>query len=542
MPQLLCNSSIRLIESGVEYLSLSIETLRRPIRIPIHDSMSYYSIPTGLLGISIELICSSIMIQTYGEKKIFLPSGQYKSAGMILDELKKLLKYPIPKTNFLVQGIIDKNKHYEMIYESISELAFMLKIRASAVHAARSPSKEVIALYIQKTLNLLQLLAKSNKISPYLTFIPSIIEDVRPVNILIDDLIKKVGDAKNTSELSTNLVSLFLVLPEIPEYEPEWISAIERISVAPKENDIAFLLSVLGKCKSVNLVKNAASHESISVNIDPGNPAAIPIDPHYIKKEFTKEKDRFYADIANANGRLKDGKLDLPPVDSVLFSFSNGIESIDEKFSDNFMTPHEAWPFIAASFNKAGTPGPYWYFIKKTDDKAQLKSLIERSRKLGNAYYKNEKYKREYEIGLKAIMDNTSIDIKRKEFEDIYNLIKKQETEKSKLEDKVITSLEYSDLVKKYKTLLIEIANNNEKASTAIQQIIEDSSDYYDRISWVRFLTDICDDIEDADILYKLLNEDKYKKLSTNIRKAYRLIDFLFYGPSTSWEEKKEKT
>jgi hypothetical protein len=536
MPRQLCKSTIRLLESGVEYLAICIESINKPLRIPMHDLMSYYSVPTGLLGISIELISSSILVQTYGEKALLQPSGYYKTAGMIIDELKKLLKNPIPKTNFLVQGIDDKTGHYGALETKLSELQFMMKLRASAVHSARAPSKDVLLQYVNKTIDFLSLLATSKKIASYLAYIPPMHEEIKSFNVLVEDLLNKINKPKDNDGLAADLVSLFLVLPEIPEFEPEWISTIERVSIAPKEYDLAFLLSVLGKCKSINLVKNASSINSIPVSIQPGNPDAIPIDPHYIRREFTKEKDRFYADIGNANGRLTENHLDLPPIEIVLLAFSNGIEQIDEKYLTANLTPHESWPFIAASLARPGTAGPYWYFIRKTDDKEQLDAFVKKARKLGNGYFRNEQRQKEYDIGMQAILKNQPIDLTTKAFKNIQGYINDLEREREKFESKIKLSIQYSELVKKYSKLLYEIANDNEKASTGINALMEDDEEYYDRIAWIRYLLDICDDQDDSQIFLKLSMDDKYKVLSTNIRKSFRMLDFLFYGPNTSWD------
>ncbi len=210
--------------------------------------------------------------------------------------------------------------------------------------------------------------------------------------------------------------------------------------------DLTFLLSILKGAKSLNLVKNSTSPNSIPVKIDPGNPNAIPIDPHYIKKEFTKEKDQFYADIGNANGRLTQNHLDLPPMKFVLLLFSNGIESIDSKYIEGAMTAHESWPFIAASLSRTGTPGPYWYFINKTSDKEQLKSLIFKARKLGNAFFKKDERHKEFELGVISIIDKRPIERTSKYFNKIYSEIGLLETEKDKFEKKVKNAITTSNI------------------------------------------------------------------------------------------------
>ncbi|NLD35702.1 MAG: hypothetical protein GX654_02430 [Desulfatiglans sp.] len=235
MPRMLSKPAIRLLEGSIENLSLCIEYINRPQRIPLHDQMSSLTVSTGLLGISIELVASAILVQTYGEKYLQLPSGYYKPAANIIDEMKQLLKNPIPKIDFLVQGIHDKSKHFQMLHEKLTELQFMLKIRAAAVHAARAPSKDIIIIYINKLLKLFNLLSQSEKFSSYLMYLPQIQIDIKNINVVIDDLIYQVNNSKDKSDFAAGILSLFLVLPEIPEYQPDWLSSIERVSVAPKE-------------------------------------------------------------------------------------------------------------------------------------------------------------------------------------------------------------------------------------------------------------------------------------------------------------------
>jgi len=66
-------------------------------------------------------------------------------------------------------------------------------------------------------------------------YLPQIQIDIKNINVVIDDLIYQVNNSKDKSDFAAGILSLFLVLPEIPEYQPDWLSSIERVSVAPKE-------------------------------------------------------------------------------------------------------------------------------------------------------------------------------------------------------------------------------------------------------------------------------------------------------------------
>jgi hypothetical protein len=172
---------------------------------------------------------------------------------------------------------------------------------------------------------------------------------------------------------------MFLVLPVVPDSLPDWLAAFERITIAPKSNDIVFLCNVLEDALPVEL-RRSGQGPALPVVVQPDNPDAIPIAPQYLRTEFTKTPDRFYADVGTANGRLTDGSFDPPPADFVRELSTLGLESTGILTPGCTLTPHQSWPFIAASLALQGTPGPIWFLIRRTSDVDQLEALLNTQR------------------------------------------------------------------------------------------------------------------------------------------------------------------
>lgn len=117
---------------------------------------------------------------------------------------------------------------------------------------------------------------------------------------------------------------------------------------------------------------------------------ALPIEPQYLKKSFRDIKDRLYADIGTANGRLDQKQFDAPPIESVyeMFAFPYHVIGITQQ-EDEQLSAAETWPLVASSLSYSGTLGPYWYFVRKTVDLGQLESYINRAAKYAGKTLKN---------------------------------------------------------------------------------------------------------------------------------------------------------
>ena len=164
------------------------------------------------------------------------------------------------------------------------------------------------------------------------------------------------------------LASIYVVLPDVPEEEPDWLEAFDRASVSSTERDIAYLTDVLEQAIPVSLRRTSRSGRATPVTIRPEDPDTLPISPQHLRRQFNSIADQWGADIANANGRLEAGIIDLPPTEAVLEVFAIGLERAGVLLDGYNLQPHESWPFRAASASFSGRPGPYWFLLRATKD------------------------------------------------------------------------------------------------------------------------------------------------------------------------------
>lgn len=150
-----------------------------------------------------------------------------------------------------------------------------------------------------------------------------------------------VASAIGPDEKAQLISSIYLVLPEMPAEQPEWIEALDRVSIAPKEEDITFLLNVLENANVANLIRVAERGQGVPVVVRPNDPAALPISPQYLRRALKEIREQWYADIGTANGRLEQGTFDVPPIDYVLDIFGVDLEEVGIFQVDQGFSAHE---------------------------------------------------------------------------------------------------------------------------------------------------------------------------------------------------------
>ena len=376
-------NTIRLLEASVEAISLAVMSIGLPQRHELRESASATAAAIGVTGVSVELAMSAIIVQANGEQALKLPSGYYKTGTHIVEDFRSLIASQVPKMIFLTQSVDNGPEHISKILEISKKFKLLTKLRAGGLHAGRGPSRDVCIACINDVISFLHLLGASSRIRPYTESVPHVIEMPKTHELIVDDLIHKINQSTSDDEKGAALASIYLVVPELPEEEPMWIQAFDRLMIAPKNQDITFLLDTLQKSKYASLIKVAKSTDSIPVSIQKGNPVSLPIEPQYLKKSFSDIRDRFYADRGIANGRLEQQQFDPPPIESVYEIFTLQFHTLgivtDE---DAQLNAVDTWPLIASSLSYTGTLGPYWYFIRKTSDLGQLESYISKAAKV----------------------------------------------------------------------------------------------------------------------------------------------------------------
>ena len=350
--------------------------------------------------------------------------------------------------------------------------------------------------------------------------------------MLIDELYQELKQTSNTEEQRNIISSLFLILPEIPKNLPVWIEKFDSIKVAPKKNDIVYLIDALEKANPVSLNKVTDGSQSLDVkNVGRDVVGAIPISAQFLKSEFTQIKDQVYSDIATANGRLKNSQLDLPPKSSINNMFALGLRDSKILESEAKFTGHQSWPFIVEALNvsKSNTTSPYWFLIRETNDLGQLKASLKKAQKLGNS-----SLKKNITIvlgGIEAIESNNPIESTSVFINNILNDVEKFNNELERVEG-VYKRNGLHGLSEDYKTDFEQLFLENISISDVLQKIIlDDTIELSDKKYWVAKLSLIMPEIQDLPILASILENADFNNAHTNIRKVFRAYDFNTYGP-----------
>jgi len=249
MPMYLKRDTIRLLEASIKSISIAFIAFGLPKRIELREDTSENAIEIGLVGVAAELALSAIIVQVNGTKTLRLPSGFYKTGTHIVDDFKSLMSTRLPKMAFLTQGVERSSDHIEEIVSNTSKFKLLVKLRAGGLHAGMGPSRDVCVACLNDVLSFLYVLSKSSRIKPYTSNIPQKIEVIKSHELIIDELIHRMKTSTSIEEKSRALSSIYLILPELPLEEPEWLEAFERVAISPKEQDISFLLDTLEKSK-----------------------------------------------------------------------------------------------------------------------------------------------------------------------------------------------------------------------------------------------------------------------------------------------------
>ena len=379
MPLLLRRDATRLFEASAEALSLALVGLGLPQHSDDKVSLASHAPHIGLIGTSAELAMSACLVQANGPGCLMLRSGQFKSGPEILDDFRRLLRQETPRVLFLVQGLpegLTPRAHLDDILARTVSLRILFTARAGGLHAGKAPSREVCIVLAQDVAELLTHLALSRRIKPYLSRLPLPPKVVKERTLLAQEIAAMLRADVEIEDRVQLLSALYLVVPELPLDEPEWLKSFNRAYVAPREHDVAYLLSALERAEPAVLARLGGSGQVLPVAFRPDEPGAFPVAPQQLKRQFTT-KEQFLADITSANTRLEhDRALDLPPPGFVLSVFGDGLDTY--LGPDAPLTPHLAWPLIVSSLTYAGIPGPYWFAIRRTPDLAQLRAALTR--------------------------------------------------------------------------------------------------------------------------------------------------------------------
>lgn len=534
MPRLLKNDTIRLIEASVEALGLAQMGICAFRKDQLKIEQVRYSAELGLIGSSIELAMSSILIQALGKKIIYrdFKSGRYKTGAEILKDFRSLLKQSSSNTLFLVNEVLNSDEHIAKLLELTNRFQLIIQSRANGLHSGFGLKYEIVASFFQDVSEFLKLIGSSHNFKPYLAKIPELVGIQIDKKVLIDELYQNLKETSSPEDQTNIISSLFLILPEVPKDLPIWMDKFDNIKIAPKKNDVVYLIDALEKANPVSLNKVTDGSQALNVKIVGRDvDGAIPISAHFLKSEFTQIKDQFYADIATANGRINNKQLDLPPKSSIYNAFSIGL--IDSKILelDKKLNGHQSWPFVIEALNvpKNNTTAPYWFLIRETNDLGQLKSSLKKAQKLGNSTLK--KNITMVLGGIEAIENDTPIEAKSIFISKTLNDINVFNNHLENVE-RVYRKNGLYGLDDKYKQEFENLFNENIALGELLQKILLDQN-ITESIKkyWLTKLTLIMPEMQDLPVLASILIDKDLSVAHTNIRKVMRAYDFYNYGP-----------
>lgn len=532
MPSLLRRNTIRLLEASLDAHHLAISSLGATKRISYRDPRAQYAPEMGLIGTATELAMSACLVQAGGNKALVISSNQhFKSFSQIRSEFRALLNNTPPSSDFLFQDVDDVANHKRQLLSHTEQFARLGVARASGLHGGFGLIHETVVFQANIVSEFFEILAKSGRLRPYLENIPNCLLYSQDRSVIIEDLVRRLDEDEQDKD--TLLRSLYLVLPDLPDNEPDWLQALNRVSVAPRKNDITYLITTMQNALPSNLRRTSGSGQGISVSVRPQDPNALPIEPQYLRTQFNQIRDRWYADIGTANGRLNEGLLDLPPAVAVRDVFSVGLYEAGVLEDNESLTAHQAWPFIATSLNtqtRTTTPGPYWFIVKHCDDLGQLRALLNRAKEIGRTGLRH--HAEEFFIGIDAILNNEHIHHSHERFHPLLQAITLADEKREQISVTLDRSKNTPKELPNELMERLEGASEGEFAIGLLAQEIYDG-DFAPEIKryWTSTLSQCANDLEDISILTQLLQDKSYKAVWTVVRKAIRRIDFRIFGP-----------
>ncbi|MBE5395204.1 hypothetical protein HT747_08640 [Brevibacillus borstelensis] len=538
MPMLLRRDAVRLFEASVESLNLALVGLGLPRRTSVREDSAKHAAEIGLIGASAEQAMSACLVQAFGGKILEKESGKFKTGGQILGDFRKMLLNPVPRTSFITKGVNNSTNHLKALHESTQKFSTLITARAGGLHAGKGPSRDICVVLAWDVVSFLNLLAQSTRIRPYLENLPEPPEVVKDREIILEDLARRIQVVNDPKERAGLLSAVYLVLPEIPLEKPEWADAFDRVTVAPREQDVSYLLNILENSKVASLFRVAKSEggegKAIPVTIKSDDPDALPISPQYLKREFTTIREQFFAEAALANGRLSKRSLHNVSQDLVLDVFVLGWGNTGILDGET-ISAQQIWPFILSGFTGTRTtPGPYWFLVRKVDDLKQLNKYLERASALGNKSLKNKIA--EVLDGLKFLSDpqghggNTSI------FQKLNEEIDEVEAKKTLLSHLIIKNKgDEKELPENAAALVNSVAEGDLSVGDVLLGFVENKlgiTELKTKRYWVTKLAEVATEEDDLPGLLAVLRSDELSTVHTVVRKAFRRIDFLSYGPS----------
>ncbi|MFY3137986.1 hypothetical protein ACOTFF_15895 [Achromobacter xylosoxidans] len=525
----------------MDSLSLAMLALCLPSRHQMRAEEAKYAGVIGMAGTAAEQALAAILVQVHGDEAAYVAGSQFKTASQVLQEVKELLQQPVSRSSFLTTGIEAPEAHREELLVAAKSFASLMSFRAAGLHGGRGVGIDAAVALVGRVHQFLSVLARSSRIKPYLETLPIMPVQAKQTEVLLQDLVAQLNSAQSLPDQAHLLRSIFLVLPDTPVEEPEWLAAIDRVSVVPTAGDVALLMATAQASIPARLRRVAGSGPAIAVAIRPHVPGAIPVAAVHLRREFNSLSDQFAHDSASANGRLLDGVLHLPPADFLFDMFLLPNPQLREELGHDTLTGQQAWPFIAAAVAEPRTtPRPYWFLIQLVapDQLDHLRGYLVRAARVAGRRSFTENLT-EVLDGLQHIRENTAPPADSPWVVEISRTLLCAQKGRADLMDALRRqSGKERDLPESLRQWIAAYSDGRVDA-TETWQILQEFKSTIPELShvatwsyWTRLLAQASYQPNDRQFLVHIARDREIAAPMTAARKALRAIDAHMYGPA----------
>lgn len=408
MPAFLRRDAIRLLDAAAESYLLALGASGLPAVRPSHDGLARFAPLIGLVGTSSELLVKGCLVQALGPTSLTRPDGYFLTGSEAISSLRALIRAADPRSAFLWQNDQDPDATRDSLSDSLARFGLLQTTRAYGFHGGVGVSRDIFIFALNYLYELICTLQRQRRLRPYLLGLPGPPPTVVNRAGVVEDLAARLSGARTLGEKASLLRALTIVLPTIPDLQPDWLDAFERVNVAPREGDLSYLLRTLADAHGIHLVRQRGEGAAFPVAVDNTNADALPISVEFLKRELTKIAEQFHADVGTANGRLSSGILDLPPADFVINLLVLGFVQPGILVDGTQLTAQQAWPFIASALSVQGTQRPYWFIVRSCNELDQLAARLQQAASYGNAYFRQ--HVRETFAGIGHLQSHTGWD------------------------------------------------------------------------------------------------------------------------------------
>ncbi|MBK7475021.1 MAG: hypothetical protein IPI11_02990 [Haliscomenobacter sp.] len=145
---------------------------------------------------------------------------------------------------------------------------------------------DVLSVLFQEVSAFIGLIAESSSFKPYIIEIPKLIVLTKEKQLLIDEIFQKVIQDSDIESQKSNIASLFILLPEVPQNLPKWLEDFSAFNIAPKRNDIVNLINSLEQANPVQLRRVRGGLNALPVRIENDNPKLFRSNLNFYEDSF----------------------------------------------------------------------------------------------------------------------------------------------------------------------------------------------------------------------------------------------------------------